>query len=72
LIFHESTTLTAVRAFSRARFYVTTEDGRVVRSNGDNWRTVFQTDAGSLNDITGVDEDDIWAVGDNGVIAHNH
>jgi hypothetical protein len=69
--FPDAVDLTSVRAFSRTRYYVTTRDGRVMRGDGERWRTVFQTDAGALNDITGLEEDDLWAVGDNGVIARS-
>jgi hypothetical protein len=62
--------LTSVRAFSAGRFYVTTGDGRVRRRSGSSWQTLFRNDAGvSFNDLTGTSEEDLWAVGNDGVIA---
>lgn len=64
-----SSALTSVRAFSPGRFYVTTDDGRVRRRSGSTWQTVFRSDAGvRLNDLSGTGEEDLWAVGDDGVI----
>ena len=61
--------LTSVRAFSPGRFYVTTDDGRVRRNSGLTWQTVFRSDAGvRLNDLSGTGEEDLWAVGNDGVI----
>jgi hypothetical protein len=61
--------LTSVRAFSPGRFYVTTDDGRVRQRSGTDWRTVFRNEPGvRFNDLTGTNEDDLWAVGDDGVI----
>ncbi len=61
--------LTSVRAFSTGRFYVTTEDGLVRQRSGSNWRTVFRNDAGvRFNDITATSENDLWVVGNDGVI----
>lgn len=64
--------LTSVRAFSSGRFYVTTEDGRVRVRSGSTWRTLFRNDAGvRFNDLTGTSEDDLWAVGNDGVIGRS-
>jgi hypothetical protein len=64
-----TSTLTSVRAFSSGRFYVTTDDGRVRQRSGYDWRTVFRNDAGvPFNDLTGTNENDLWAVGNDGVI----
>lgn len=58
---------TAVRAFSLSRIYVTTAGGRVRQRAGGTWRTVF-TAPTPLNDISGVAEDALWAVGNGGVV----
>lgn len=64
--------ITSVRAFAPGRFYVTTSSGSVRQKSGSNWRTMFQSDAGvSLRDITGTQEDDLWAVGTRGSIVHS-
>ena len=64
-----SSDLTSVRAFSTGRFYVTTSDGRVRRRVGSTWQTVFRTDAGTaLTDLSATSEEDLWAVGLDGVI----
>ena len=64
-----SSDLTSVRAFSTGRFYVSTSDGRVRRRSAGSWQTVFRTDAGTaLNDLAATSEEDLWAVGNNGVI----
>ncbi len=61
---------TAVRAFSTERFYVTARDGTVRRYVNGAWSTVFRNDAGvPFNDLSATNEDDLWAVGDRGVIA---
>jgi hypothetical protein len=61
--------LTAVRAFSSGRFYVTQSDGRVRRFARGDWSDLFRNDAGvRFNDLTGTAEDDLWAVGNGGVI----
>lgn len=66
-----TTTVTSVRAFNSARVYVTTADGAVKKWNGRAWLTLYATDAGvSLNDIDGVSESDLWAVGTRGWIVH--
>ncbi len=64
-----SNDLTSVRAFSAGRFYVTTDDGRVRRRSGSTWQTLFRNDAGvRLNDLSGTSEEDLWVVGNDGVI----
>ncbi|MDP1825082.1 MAG: putative metal-binding motif-containing protein [Archangium sp.] len=64
-----SSDLTSVRAFSPGRFYVTTSDGRVRRRSGNTWTTVFRNDVGvRFNDLSATSEEDVWAVGDDGVI----
>jgi len=43
----------------------------VKKWNGRVWLTLYATDAGvSLNDIDGVSESDLWAVGTRGWIVH--
>jgi hypothetical protein len=65
-------TLTAVRAFTSGHFYVSQSDGRVRRYANSTWTTVFRNDAGvAFNDITGMNEEDLWAVGVNGVIGRS-
>ena len=64
-------TVTSVRAFNSARVYVTTSDGAVKKWNGRAWQTLYATDAGvELNDLDGVSESDLWAVGTRGWIVH--
>ncbi|MDP3237626.1 MAG: MopE-related protein [Myxococcales bacterium] len=66
-----SGTVTSVRAFNAARVYVTTSEGAVKKWNGRAWLTLYATDAGvSLNDLDGVSESDLWAVGTRGWIVH--
>ena len=66
-----SGTVTSVRAFNAARVYVTTSEGAVKKWNGRTWLTLYATDAGvSLNDLDGVSESDLWAVGTRGWIVH--
>lgn len=61
--------VTSVRAFSVGRAYVSQADGRVRRWAQSTWQTVFRNDAGvRFNDITGTSEEDLWAVGLDGVI----
>lgn len=61
--------LTAVRAFSTTRYYVTSSDGRVRQRSGWNWETVFRASPTvPLRALTGTAEDDLWAVGDDGTI----
>ncbi|MFZ5442647.1 MAG: MopE-related protein [Myxococcota bacterium] len=61
--------LTSVRAFSGGRFYVSQADGRVRRRAQGGWREVFRADpAVRLNDLCGTAEDDLWAVGNDGVV----
>ena len=61
--------LTSVRAFSNGRFYVSQADGRVRRWARSQWQTVFRNDAGvRFNDLSGTSEEDLWAVGNDGVI----
>ena len=58
-----------MRAFSPGRFYVTTIDGRVLRRSGNTWTTVVRNDAGvAFTDLSATGEEDVWAVGLNGVI----
>lgn len=66
-----SSDLTSVRGFSTGRFFVTQSDGRVRRRARNGWQTLFRTDGGTaLNDLSGTSEEDLWAVGQNGVLAH--
>ena len=61
--------LTAVRAFSNGRFYVTQADGRILRRARGVWTVVYRNDGGvRFNDLAGTSEEDLWAVGDDGVI----
>jgi hypothetical protein len=61
--------LTSVRAFTSGRYAVTTSDGQVRRHARGSWQTVFRNDAGvRFNDLGGTSEEDLWAVGDQGVI----
>ena len=61
--------LTSVRAFTSGRYAVTTSDGQVRRHARGGWQTVFRNDAGvRFNDLGGTSEEDLWAVGDQGVM----
>ncbi|MBL8922394.1 MAG: putative metal-binding motif-containing protein [Myxococcaceae bacterium] len=63
--------LTAVRAFNPSRVYVTTADGRVLRWNGRAWQALFRAPSGgAFSDLGGVSENELWAVGANGLVAH--
>jgi hypothetical protein len=64
-------TLTSVQAFNPARVFVTGADGTVRKWNGRVWQTLYSNDGGAaLNDLHGVVEDDLWAVGERGWIVH--
>lgn len=64
--------LTSVRAFSSTRYYVTTDDGRVRRRSGWVWSTVFRsTPEVPFAALAGTAEDDLWAVGQDGVIGRS-
>lgn len=64
-------TLTAVRAFNPARVYVTGSDGTVRKWNGQAWQVLYSNDGGAaLNDLDGLVESDLWAVGNRGWIVH--
>ncbi len=64
-------TLTAVRAFNPARVYVSGSDGTVRKWNGQSWQVLYSNDGGaSLNDLDGLTESDLWAVGNRGWIVH--
>lgn len=64
-----SADLTSVRAFSAGRFYVTSSEGTIRRRARGDWTTVFRNDAGvPFNDLSATSEEDLWAVGDRGVI----
>ena len=68
-----SATLTSVRAFNRARVYVTGSDGTIRLWNGRSWQVLYSAapDAGvSLEDLDGVSESDLWAVGSRGFVVH--
>ena len=66
-----STELTAVRAFGRGRVYAASSDGRVLRFDGTQWQQLYRSSPGTaLRDIAGTAEDDLWVVGDNGVVLH--
>ena len=60
---------TSVRAFSTGRFYVTARDGTVSKYVNGLWQQVFRNDAGvAFNDLSATNEEDLWAVGDRGVV----
>ncbi|MBL8918209.1 MAG: putative metal-binding motif-containing protein [Myxococcaceae bacterium] len=64
-------TLTSVLAFNPARVFVTSSDGAVRKWNARGWQTLYSNDGGApLNDLHGVVEDDLWAVGDRGWLVH--
>lgn len=64
-------TLTAVRAFNPARVYVSGSDGTVRRWNGQSWQVLYSNDGGAaLNDLDGLTESELWAVGNRGWIVH--
>ncbi len=64
--------LTAVRAFSTTRYYVATGDGRVRRRSGWAWSTVFRaTPQVPFTALAGTAEDDLWVVGQDGVIGRS-
>lgn len=63
--------LSAVRAFSAGRVYVTTVDGRVLRFDGTAWQQLYRhPTAIGFNALTGTAEDDLWAVGRQGLVVH--
>jgi Putative metal-binding motif len=65
-----SADLTSVRAFSAGRFYVSRSDGRVSRYANGAFKVVFQTALPvRLNDLTGTAENDLWVLGNGGLIA---
>jgi photosystem II stability/assembly factor-like uncharacterized protein len=57
---------TAVRAFSVGRFYTSTDGGALHQWNGA-W-TAKGTAPRGVWDITGVDEEHLWYVGDDGLV----
>jgi hypothetical protein len=62
---------TAVRAFSEARVYLTSREGKVVAWNGKAWQTLYTNAASSgLFALDAIDENDIWAVGERGLVVH--
>lgn len=64
-------TLTSVLAFNPARVFVTSSDGAIRKWNARRWQTLYSNDGGAaLNDLDGVVEDDLWAVGARGWIVH--
>ena len=64
-------TLTSVRAFGPGRIYTVDLEGRVRRWNGLSWKVLADLGSGaSMSDLTGSAEDDLWAVGANGLVLH--
>lgn len=64
--------LTAVRAFSSTRYYVTTNEGLVRRRNGWTWNTLFTAAPRvPLRELAGTAEDDLWAVGQDGTVVRS-
>jgi|GEM_PF-3184935 len=63
--------LSAVRAFGSGRVYVTTVDGRVLRFDGSKWQQLYRHPAAAeFTALTGTAEDDLWAVGRQGLVVH--
>ena len=64
------TTLQAVRAFGVGRVYAVSAGGQVLRWDGRAWRVLLDDPTRSWTDLTGTSEEDLWAVGLNGAVAH--
>lgn len=63
--------LRAVRAFGSGRVYTVEREGRVRRWSRGRWEVLVELGPGApLNDITGTSEEDLWVVGDHGLVLH--
>ncbi len=63
--------LVAVRAFGLGRVYVADDVGFVHLWNGKAWLPLLDNGRGAAwGDLTGAFEDDLWAVGAQGLVAH--
>lgn len=60
----------SVKAFGPGRVYVVDDTGGIWRTDGASWEQVYRHPTGLFRDLGGVAEDDLWAVGDNGVVVH--
>jgi hypothetical protein len=51
--------------------YLTSREGKVVAWNGKAWQTLYTNAASSgLFALDAIDENDIWAVGERGLVVH--
>ncbi len=61
--------VSGVLAFGTSSVYVTTEGGSIYRFNGKEWVLLLDINI-RLRDIAGTRPDDLWVVGDQGLILH--
>jgi hypothetical protein len=62
--------LRSVVAFGANLAYAAAYNGRIYRYNGQQWTQIFQDTSLKFTDIAGTGPDDLWVVGENGVILH--
>jgi hypothetical protein len=65
-----ATALRGVRAFGDGQTVAVGEWGRVVRWDGQSVRVLRQDATQALNDVDGTGPEDLWVVGDGGLVLH--
>ena len=62
--------LRSVVAFGASSAYAAAFNGRVYRYDGQSWQEVYENTSDRYSDIAGTSPEDLWVVGNSGVILH--
>jgi hypothetical protein len=63
-------TFNSVLAFGTSSLYITTTGGRVYKYDGQSWSNSVVVTGKALHDIAGTSPEDMWVVGEDGLIYH--